>query len=137
MKKFPQGSSTTVMLIWRLKQVKYFIFKFPINESFCWGTQNYYMYYIQYCLFLLQVEMLITYWLALMPNLSRMLIWCAFHSVTKIQRYFGNREGICQIWPELIIICIHTHLIHNWWWKHKLKVIIRNQKIKGAIICGP
>ena len=72
-----------------------------------------------------------------MPNLSRMLIWCAFLSVTNIQRYFGNREGICQIWPELIIICIHTHLIHNWWWKHKLKVMIRNQKIKGTFICGP
>ena len=51
MKKLPQDRNTTVMLIWCLKQVKYFILKFLINGSFCWGRQNYQMRYIQYCFF--------------------------------------------------------------------------------------
>ena len=41
--KLPEDRNATVMLIWFLKQVKDFIFKFPINESFCRGTQKYYM----------------------------------------------------------------------------------------------
>ena len=49
MKKIPQGSNPTVMLIWCLKQVKDFLLKFLRNGSVCWGTQNYYMCYIQYC----------------------------------------------------------------------------------------
>ena len=40
MKKLSQDSNTTVMLIWCLKQVKDFIFRYPINGSFCWGTQK-------------------------------------------------------------------------------------------------
>ena len=66
-----------------------------------------------------------------------MLIWCAFHSVSDIHRYFGNHEWACPICPELFPICIRTYLTHNWWYKLKLKVIIRNQKIKGTFICGP
>ena len=59
-----------------------------------------------------------------------MLIWCEIHSVSNIHRHLGNREWVYPI-------CIHTHLINNWWWKHKLKIRIRNQKIKGTFICGP
>ena len=51
MKKLPQDSRTTVMLIWCLKQVKNFILEFLVNGSFCWGTQNHWIYYIQYCFF--------------------------------------------------------------------------------------
>ena len=35
LKKFPQDSNTTVMLIWCLKQVKDLILKFLVNGSFC------------------------------------------------------------------------------------------------------
>ena len=42
---------TIVMLIWCLKQVKFCVLKLPLNESFFWGTQNYYMSYIQYYFF--------------------------------------------------------------------------------------
>ena len=49
MKKLPQGSNKTVMLTWCLKKIKDIIRKFSIKGSFFWGTQNYYMHYIQYC----------------------------------------------------------------------------------------
>ena len=54
-----------------------------------------------------------------MRKLSRMLIWYAFYSMLNIYRQFRNREWVCPM-------CIHTHLINNWWWKHNLKVIQRN-----------
>ena len=128
------------MLIWYLKQVKKFILKFPTNRSFCWGKQNYYMNYIQYCFFFFTSgrgvdDVLMS--LLLLNKLSRMLIWYTFHSVSNIHRHFGNCEWVSPICPELFPICIHTHLTHNWWWKHKLNVKIRNQKIKGTVICGP
>ena len=37
------------MLTWCLKKIKDIIRKFSIKGSFFWGTQNYYMHYIQYC----------------------------------------------------------------------------------------
>ena len=40
MKKLSQERITTVMLIWCLKQVKYFTLKFLRNGSFCWGKQK-------------------------------------------------------------------------------------------------
>ena len=52
----PSYRTTNIMskvdlgLIWCLKQVKGFILKFPISESFCWGIQNY-MRYIKYWFF--------------------------------------------------------------------------------------
>ena len=50
---------------------------------------------------------------------------------------FQNCEWVCPICPELFPICIHTNLTHNWWWKHKLNVMLRNQQIRGTVICGP
>ena len=64
-----------------------------------------------------------------------MPIRCAFYSVSNIRRDFGNREIVCLICPELFPICVH--LTHNWIWKHKFQVMIRNQKIKGTFIFGP
>ena len=66
-----------------------------------------------------------------------MPIWWAFHSLPNIHTHLGNRKWVCSIWPELFPIYMHTDLTHNWWWKHKLKVMIRNQKIKGTFTCGP
>ena len=70
-------------------------------------------------------------------KLSRMSIWWAFHSVPNIDRHFGNCGWVCLICPGIFPICIHTHLTQNWGWKHKLKVIIRNKKIKVTFILGP
>ena len=93
-------SKVDLELIWCLKQVKGFILKFPINESFCWCIQNY-MRYIQYFMH-------------------------AFYSVSNIYRHFGNHEWICPM-------CIHTHLINKWWWKHTLKVMIRTKRKKELL----
>ena len=54
-------------------------------------------------------------------KLSTMPIRCAIHSVSNIHRHFENREWVCPICPELYPICIHTHLTHKWWQKHKWK----------------
>ena len=69
-----------------------------------------------------------TYWWGChyLRKLSRILIWCAFNSVSNINRCFGNRKWVCPI-------CIHTHLINNLWWKHKLKIIIRIKKSKELL----
>ena len=40
----PTGSS---YVVWCLKKLEDFIFKFPINGSFFWGKQNHQIYYIQ------------------------------------------------------------------------------------------
>ena len=45
-----------------------------------------------------------------------MSIWCALHLVSNIHRYFGNRECVCPICPELFPRCIHSHFTHNWWY---------------------
>ena len=44
-------------------------------------------------------------------------------------------SGIVYEFVQLFPICIHTNFTYNWWEKHKLKVMIRNQKIKGMDGC--
>ena len=44
----------------------------------------------------------------LLNRLSRMSVWCAFHSVSNIHGYFGNCEWIRRICPELFPVSIHN-----------------------------
>ena len=60
---------------------------------------------------------------------------CEFRSVSHSDKDFGNCEKVCPICPELFPICVQ--LTHNWLQKHKFKVMIRNQKMKGTFILGP
>ena len=124
------------MVILCLKQIKDFMLKFPINGSFCWGTQNFQVYYTQYC-FLnsgagvddVLVRLSLIEQIIKDDNLMRNSFSVKDH------RHFENREWVCSICSELFPICIHTHLTHSWWSKSKLEVVIRNQKIKGTFIC--
>ena len=136
-----------------LKQNNDFILKFPINGSFCWGTQNYYMSYTQDCFFTsCKSSMIIclindnltntssTDEILVMLSLMEEIIkdansmWISF-SVKQPQTFLESWMSFSNMFSTISNMYTYTFnpkLVI----KHKLKVIIRNQKIKGTFIRG-
>ena len=127
--------TVTQQLCWfsAYDKLKIFSFKFPINRSFCWGTQNYHMYYIQYCFFFTSgrgVDDELVRLLLVEEIIKDANLMCISFSVKHPQTFGESWMSSSNM--TRTIANMSYQLTHNWRSKHKLKVIIRNQKIKGT-----
>ena len=98
-----QDNTTTIMLIWCLKQLKDFILKFSISGSF------FSFFFINTCFFSFRwcVDEATNSW----TNYHRYkydLYFLHYHTLTTI--HFMDHERLCQI----IYICLN----HCWWCEH-------------------
>ena len=133
MKKLPQDSNAKVMLIWCLTQVKDFFLKFIINWCFCWGAQNYWMCYIQYCFFpsggvgVHDVLMRLRLFEKIIKDVS---LVCISFSVKYPQIFWESSMSLFNM--SRTLSNMYTYPFNpQYVIKHKQKLMIRNRKIKG------